>query len=770
VKIIRKFALLGAVTAFAGLPWVTGAPVVPLYPQDVVGTLSVRDAAGTAVPFTSFTIEAMPEASSWWSNEMSSASYPSLTGQPYAWSLTLDGGHPEQQPSGRRYKLGFSGTHNQTPSQHASMQYRTEAGFTVVTGTPPPAQALTLANLRKVAASITVTHGTLQSFQVSTSIVPTGAHYQAHASRSFNVTDSITTASQDLFALPQDNVWVQGHANVLDSSGRTSQRYLAGSSLNLTNADGVLAWTIDATPLSGLQGMVSVHSGSSGVTAASHNVVLWGLSPSNTGVSAWIPVRDGQYSMRGPEGDYEAYVYSNFSPPSSHHYGEPVTVNVPANTVVPKDFSSSLNTISMPLAIGGFYTNATVSSASGLLARMRSSGSQLDHWAWAGTNQLTNGELLFPVSDAIWKPHSYSASVNRPSSSSRVTKTVFADPTLPQVNLLSSSYIYPSQQLTLVESKVYLDVIEPQEDDPQVSLRNPSARAFRENYGPSSEVVSSVEATGNSSGNPDSLVSVTLVAEPGDYTLSSKAYVGNTQVSFPASTILFGRPVSTPPGTPTAVWTPDDQQDVQVSLDFNRSTAGGTSSVVKTTQGPTPPEGFSTLCSPNQDDPDSCPTIYYDIRTNIPPAVPAVPVEVCIRQAYQAILDFNGSGSNVDEVASVMSSLSLFHFKEGTSCDVRLPPQDELSCWERLTGDPSGGLPSGKPLVANCATDLADCGCDSALECGISSDVTVLQSCGLTSSFSPFAVLRETGAHFSNTGVGAVGTLSNWVVPTALIL
>jgi hypothetical protein len=92
---------------------------------------------------------------------------------------------------------------------------------------------------------------------------------------------------------------------------------------------------------------------------------------------------------------------------------------------------------------------------------------------------------------------------------------------------------------------------------------------------------------------------------------------------------------------------------------------------------------------------------------------------VCIRRKLQ--------GSN-----GLATFLRLYHFNES------LPPAGQ---WEELPPPP------GMEPAIDCAADLAACGCADEASCGIDytadPPVSVVMVCGVTQSFSPFAVFEK---------------------------
>jgi hypothetical protein len=269
------------------------------------------------------------------------------------------------------------------------------------------------------------------------------------------------------------------------------------------------------------------------------------------------------------------------------------------------------------------------------------------------------------------------------------------------------------------------------------------------------------------------LLGMTLVAEPGTYPLTAFANVNGQQVPFggPDSTITFGTPVSTLPGsghpTPTGPDTillvpPGQPDELQVGLDFSSLTSNpanpAVTTVVETSLGPAPPEGLSAMCTPPEDVGDElkCDPIYYDIQST---AAFSGPIKVCVTRRYAGV---NGKAA----------FLGLWHYNES------LTP----AAWESLPA------PDGEDAGFDCSLDSSQCGCSSDAACQIGQCVdptadpatctdtwNLFRVCGMTTSFSPFAPFLADALPspvvFSNvvdgvTYTGAIGPpMRTWTVP-----
>lgn len=755
-----RLAGLTLVAVLAGLPWVTASPVVVLFPQDVTGTLTVTDAGGAELPLHSYLALAVPAASGGWVPEDISSVDQPAGAAPYSWTITVDGGDPADPGNlGRDYLFGIDAYLERTPQRREYVSYRGDTAVNVTSGAPPAPVAFAFAGLRTVTFDLTVTNGTIDALNLNAAATLGGAELRAVVWRQFPSGSNISSVTETLVAPPLSQVAVWGSVQLLDNDGRRTIRSLDGGFPDLSGGDLSLPWSFDAAPTSGIEDTVSLDNFTSAVPRYG-TVSVHGPTSAGDVISAHLPVAaDGAYGVRIPDGTYRTQLDVAFQAPQGQSQGPATSETVLPNQITLKDYPNvPITPLVTPLTIDGFYNLATVYNAQVTLQRVVPEGAGYFAEGWANV-QRHAGALVVPAQPGTWRYHSLFTDVRESwplPMLSTLNKEIY-DPLVVDHTVLTGGVpaSMTPRQLTLVKGVVYLDLAEPP-GDPQRLLSDPTVNLTRVELNPDGSQRSRTTVSSGRTLAATDLAAVGLVAEPGEYSLSARATVDGASVGFPPSTIVFGEPIEKIIGTDVVAWTPAQDPGLQVSIDFGPSSGTGMSSVVKTSLGPPPPEGFSTLCSPNQDDEGACPPLYYDIQTTVPVSAPA---EVCIRQAYDAITDFNGDGSNADELAGVLGSLALYHFRTVPGCDAHLPPQDSASCWERLDTSP---LPSGKPFVVDCSADLSACGCASAAACGITASVTVIQSCGLTTSFSPFTVLKNPPAHFFNTGVGASGLIQSW--------
>jgi hypothetical protein len=756
LKVVPRFALLIAGCVLAGVPWSIGAPRVGFQPQEVHGTVSLQVAAGTSLAVNSLYVEALPSDLEWTDSfalrdELFQTDVPVETHE-HHWSMLLDGSDPS-----RSYKLGFTADVS-AAGQTTKLRLRDENAFEIGSSAASQPLPLVLHGLRKITATITVTNGGLHHLQVQARATVGAQTYLSEGTQTFVDATGPATLAFELFAPPTAEVWIDGYANVTDAAGVRNIISLTGAARDLTSQDASVSWSFDAHPASGLQGGVEITDNISGYSAPEMTVYVreHGGGRGSGRVSVVAPVVDGHYLARVPPGAYHVNLQARFPLPSDAYVDGPVTLEQVGEELDEKSLSAALRSLSLPVQLGGFRKGFELIHGFGDLVQ---GDLGQDPSTWRGSRAaLNDAGLSFPVTPGIWRPWRLTfLAVDVPSLVfAFIDKYFFDDLSLPPVTISGANHAYPSHTMDLVEATIYLDVAEPVGAEPLL-LSEANVFYSKDDYNQLGLLQSRVVGQAlQMRSAPTELVALTLLAEPGEYALKARARLGNSTVAFPESTIVFGVPVAVPAGATGVTWSPDAQQDVQISLDFF-STAERSVSVAKTTQGPPPPEGFTAMCTPWDVSATSCPPSYYDIRTSVPPSGPA---ELCVRQAFDSIA--------VGDLDGVLASVGLYHFKTGVSCDHHLPPYDPLSCWERLGGaPPTGGLPSGKPLVANCATNLAACGCATAADCGIAQGVSVLQLCGLTSSFSPFAVLQPPRALLGATSTGATGAVQSWQAPLA---
>lgn len=738
----KRWALFGAALVAAGVSWTIGAPTVILHPQLVPGTISLMDGAGTAVPLVSYNVEAVPHATGWPYDDISSIQVSPATP---TWSMTLDGGNPADPGNlGRDYNFGVVAYTRSDSTGSSYTRIRRSNAVNVSTSVSPhPNVPLSFSGLRRVPARLVVENGTVRSFNVHVSAYSNGEEYYSQGD-SYNSNTTGSQSTDTLVTCGCPSVWVSGYATVatmVNGEERTSSFSLSGVSRNLSAGDGAeVVWTVNAAPQESISGTVVSSAEPPGVgPRTSRYVEIRGAGSSNSGFSVYAPVAsDSSYMANVPAGDYDVRPYETYFPPHAYHQWAATRVTVGLAEARDLDLvQPTLYTATMPLAFEGLYDIDSVSSPYVQMLRLKPPYGSWDGWVSA---YQSYGEFSVPITADRWRPYSMGFNIQQaaPNYVNSHYSRYFTELSMPSFTA-ASSYILPAQTVTLTRATVFLS----RGTSGSELLSSPSAQLDRYDYDQDSQLLQSVRISAYGQSAATRLATIQVVAEPGEYILTPRATADGTSVSFPESTILFGEPETISPGQQVVEVTPDLQQGLRIKLDFGEPSSGGVATVVQTSQGPQIPEGFTTLCTPNPDDPEACPQLYYDIDTTAD--VPAGGVQVCIRQQY--------SGIPAGQVDGIAGSIGLFHFEQNGTCDPFGYPDEPGSCWERLS--------SG---AQNCADDLAACGCATPADCGISAGVTVLQICGQATSFSPFAVFQAP-ARFSATGTGATGTMQSWLAP-----
>ncbi|WP_342375263.1 hypothetical protein NVS55_28710 [Myxococcus stipitatus] len=253
-----------------------------------------------------------------------------------------------------------------------------------------------------------------------------------------------------------------------------------------------------------------------------------------------------------------------------------------------------------------------------------------------------------------------------------------------------------------------------------------------------------VNASSYGPGTRKSLAALTVIAEPGIYQLDASAVVNGSTTQFSNQHITIAEPALTSAGTNVSV-TPANTQDLQVTVSFPTVSGSGVTSVVESPLGPETPQGLKSFCSDGASaEGVDCSPLFYDIDTT----AQFTEATVCVRRKFRA-----GNG--------LSQFLRLYHFNKDAF------PSGQ---WEELPPPPGMTEPA-----IDCSADLAACGCASEASCGIDytvdPPVNVIKICGVTTGFSPFAILARPRT-FTNTvdGVeytGPTGPPSprTWTVP-----
>ncbi len=596
--------------------------------------------------------------------------------------------------------------------------------------------------------SISVLGGVLRSYDVYGSASGNNESYYGRNYNSFSAPRPSSTASW-VAMIPQSSVSLSGWAYVTTSGGTDITRNLTTQTLNMLQGQTSVNWAIDLTTTGMLAGSNALTTSTPIQQQRLYFRGVSGTAAQGISGSPVIPT-NGSYALEFTAGQYDVFVQTQFSSPAHRSETKSFRVTIDAGQTTTQDFVETLGTGEVPLVVNGFFTNADLSSSSAQLRRQDPSPSyqgSTEHWT------PVDGQFDFALPSGDWRR--YRASVN------------FYDNSNPQIPLNAQYHRYHytdssvqtvtvdpgmtadlgAEELTLVESVAYFDVKEASAEAPEILLKSPNVSGHGYDYDENNSLKTYKYFYANGSSQLQGKSALVMVAEPGTYTMNAYATVNGNQTLFSSKSITFGAPVNTPTGTDVVV-TPVDTPELEAVLKFDSVSAPGYTSVVVTPLGPQPPANFGLHC-PEKDTLEEqqieCTGVYYDIRTtaSFQPAA----VEVCVRQKFAA-------------VQALSEFLVLGHYNETTNA------------WEVLEPPPD------KPRVVDCIAEPEVCGCDVddlLGSCGITGNLDVLESvfmlCGMTTSFSPFTVLRG-NFKFTNevNGISFQGpngppSLQTWTAP-----
>ncbi|NOK15974.1 endo-1,C4-beta-glucanase [Corallococcus carmarthensis] len=657
-----------------------------------------------------------------------------FTANPY--SLLAESGHA-YQPTVRAY---FS---NATASE--SYLEVTQTAAVMLTQSSPTTVNFNHANASRVNFSLSVVGGTVSSYSIYAYANAPAENTFAITSKSFS-TPQPTSASSWVSALPDDAVTVYGTVYLTTAGGTQVQRSLSQQTVNLLQGPTSVNWQIDLTNTGQLHGALAISPSSA---VSSHSVYYQGVGGTATsGISGnkYLSA-NSPYSIDLPPGAYDVYLRTYFLPGSQNSTTKSYRVTLAAGASSTLDFIETQGTGQVPLTVSGFYTNADIASFQ--LGHQRTDPAPgLSTYGYDYT--LKNGAFESLLSPGNWKRYYLSLSLYDNSNplfplNAYVQRQYYNDSSAPWVAVAPGATVsLGAENVTLVKTTAYFDVQESSAEAPEIPLSSPYAYLTRYVMNSDNTTRSYHYARGYGSSASQALSSFTLVAEPGTYSMQAFATVNGGLTQFSNQSITFAAPAQTPEGVDVTV-TPVENEDLVVNVTFPLVTDPGVTTVVETPLAPEPPKGIQLFCADGASaEGIECSPLYYDIETT----AGFSEATVCVRRKFK--------GAN-----GLAFFLRLFHFNEN------IPPAGK---WEELPAPPGMDSPA-----IDCADDLAACGCTSLEDCGIdySSDppVSVIQVCGVTTGFSPFAVgaVKE---EFTNTvgGVEYTGptgppSLQTWSVP-----
>ncbi|QSQ14176.1 glycine-rich protein [Myxococcus landrumensis] len=635
-----------------------------------------------------------------------------FTASPY--SLTVESGHAYQG----HLRASFV-----SPSGGQSFLEVARKNFVSVDNqVGPTTMNFNYPNTRLIPFSLGVVGGTLARYDLFAAVSGSTEDHASGTYRSLTGTQP-ASASDSLAMIPSSQVSVTGRVSVTTLSGIEVQRELQARTFDMLQGTSSLSWTIDLSDTGHVAGTIAVPPG---VTVLYHQLYVKGVQGTGTaGIDAVRQVSAGaSYDLELPPGPYDIYLRTQFSAGPQYSDTKSYRVTVTTGATTPLNFTDPMGTARIPLLVGGFLSNADVTSAEVLLMREDPPPGLATQ---AHSDVLVNGRLDLLVPSGSWRQRVLSLYFHDVSNPAVEHTSVVSRHSLGNISPLvpvagGSTVSFSPQPVTLVRTTLYFDVQEASPGAPETLLSYPSATLRRTSFDANSGGGWDVSTTASSSATDKSVVSVKLIAEPGTHSLNAVALVNGGYTQFPSQSLTIAEPTPTPAGTNVSI-TPVDKQDLKVDITFPGVSAGGITTVVESPLGPEVPQGLKSFCADGASAEGlECSPVFYDIATT----AQFTEATVCVRRKFQ--------GTN-----ALSQFLRLYHFNKDA-----LPSGQ----WEELPPPPGMVEPA-----FDCSADPATCGCDSVESCGfdytVDPPVSVMLICGVTSSFSPFAVF-EKGVTFTN--------------------
>ncbi len=724
----RRAVSLGVfAAAAAGVTWAVATGTVDNYPATIQFNISVAPET-----VTSTTVQATPTIGG-------GTASASVSGNASTINLLVNGGDPDVvADEGYSYSTQIY-TYLSAPAPQQTYLRFQPTGSVLVNNNASPASERSVTVPFSVAPSVSRVYGTVSvtgdggaakvaSFYLYSSVTTPQGYFYGSTTTSSSTVPSLSAWTPTSVT---SGVQVWGSATLRQPDGTYTQHSLATQSADTSAGPAVVDWTIDLSGLANLQGDV-VANIPVGSTGNQYVLQYYGASSSNSGYYGSVSTTPSQphYSIDLPAGDYDFYLAAYFNAPNSYNRSPLGRVTIAAGNNT-HNFSTSFASAQTNVTVDGFYTNSSVNSVHTYLHD--------NTWNSYGHGyQLANGAIEQLVPPREWQSYYTYLRILDSSdpllpTNAQIYRYHQGDGEFPPVDV-NTSPIVADEHITLVRSHVFFDV---KDEANALQVSSPSIVAYKTVAVPSGGT-RQTSIYGYGSGTPQAVSGLTLIGEPGTYTISSATgSVNGQQTNFGGGTITFGNPVNTDrpdagPGPVEVVLTddPGDDDRLHVSLSFENVTDGGFSTVVETPIGPALPEGFRMSCPAdfNEDGEADCAPLYYDINTT---ATWTGETKVCVRR-------------RIDGDNWLAETLSLFHYNTA------------LNNWEELPA-PNDGTPAR----FDCSADPATCGCATEEECGIDPFAdpprNVFLVCGMATSFSPFAVLQR-NVRFTNTVDGVTYT------------
>ncbi|HSK04511.1 MAG TPA: hypothetical protein VK932_24820 [Kofleriaceae bacterium] len=760
MNVLKKHLSIGLIAiaaAAAAITWVSASGVVVLYPATIDGSLTL-----SSETVTSIRAEFYPTAGGQEITKTVSATAPG----PYPFDLTVDGGDPSNpDDAGVSYRPSiYAYLQNSTASQTYLRFHRNNPIVVDNTAAEPsvtvPISFDDYPTTSRANASISVVGGTISSYYLYTSASDSASN-ESYYGRTYGSTSSQSSVATWIPMVPRASVSVYGTVYLTDGQGNTSQRSLSTQTVDMSGGNVPVSWTIDLTNTGSLEGDIGIVAApSSPATPTNYYVVYQGASQSTWGIYGQLAVSPSvpHYSLALTPGDYDVFLRTYLSNPAQYSETEPVRVTISAGATITKHFNDAFGVARVAFDVNGFFGLSSLQSAQ---SRIRTPTYHYGYYY-----QMPAGDFEHAVPIGTWRPYQtylrlYDLSNPDLPNNNQMYRYHYNDADLPAVSVGTSGVTdLGTESFTLVKSNVYFDVEETQAQKDQgisVDVSSPQIEAYKNDYNSDQSLRRRfyVYSYGSSVAKPQS--ALTMVAEPGTYVLDARAVVNGTLTRFGGASITFGEPVSTPGGSGVeTVLTPAQNPQLNLSLTFDQVDTAGITTVVETPLGPAPPEGFSAVCEDNGNHEFTCDPVYYDITSN---AVWTGSAKVCIRRQYSGLV-----GNGVAEI------LRLYHYDEGTESWDSNPATPEIDALPPVDID-GDGFPE---YAFDCSADLSKCGCADEASCGIDLNADPVLStflvCGMTTSFSPFAVFQR--IKFDNvvngvehTGPAGPPALQRWTVP-----
>ncbi|MCP3166406.1 endo-1,C4-beta-glucanase [Myxococcus sp. QH3KD-4-1] len=698
------------------------ADVVILNPGEIKGQVAFNDET-----FTQYTVRA--------SSPDGLSAQKSFTTTPY--SLIVESGH--------HYATSIDARLVNETAPYAQLQIYKNNQVLVDNQVGPTTVDFSFLSTKRIQHSISVTGGTISRFDIYASASDGEGSYSAYNSRSIG-TPHPTSIPGWMAMVPAARVTLYGTVYLTLPDGTQLSRSLETRTVDLLHqAPASVSWQFDFSSRGQLVGAVRV---APATRLGTHSLSFRGTSPSSTGIngSRSVPT-NGDYSVELPSGTYELMLRTYFTSPSQYSDSKPYSVTITPGTQARLDFTESLGTAHSALDVGGFFSNTSLSNVSMHLQRMEPG---VNSYGGAWSSAPTNGQFVFQLNPGTWKKQQLTYQLfdtTHPLEPLGVTtyRGYYTQGGGSPTNVPAGATVgLETESVTLVRSKAYFDVKEALPDSPQILVSNPRIELSGTAYNPNGTPRDSLTTIAQGSSTPASVSGLTMAVEPGAYNMIASATVLGSVVQFVNQPITFASPTAVGAGAGVST-TPVENPDLKVTVKFDEVETEGVISVVETPLGPLPPQGLKSFCSDGASaEGIECSPLYYDIDTT---AGYEGEVTVCIRRKFQ--------GAN-----GLSMFLRLYHFNS------EAPPAGQ---WEELPPPP------GMEPAIDCGADLAACGCVSEESCGIDYNadppVSVIQVCGVTSSFSPFGIF-EKDIEFTNqvdghTYEGPTGppALQTWKVP-----